>query len=51
MKISKITTIAELFPFACIKSKEDLFSVPLNHPRWKALFDKDIIRYKIYGDP
>lgn len=47
---AKIFTIADLFPFACIKSKEDLFSKEKAHPRWKDLFDKNHIKYKIYGE-
>ena len=46
---SKIATIAEIFPFACNLSQDDLFSQPKTSNRWKRLFGR-WIRHKLYGD-
>ena len=46
---AKIETIADLFPYACVKSYNDLFSLDKTHARWKYLFAEDVILYKIYG--
>ena len=46
---SKIATIAEIFPYACNLSQDDLFSFSKTSPRWKRLFER-WIRHKLYGD-
>lgn len=42
-------TIAEVFPYACVFDKDDLFSFKKTSDRWHILLER-YIRYKIYGD-
>lgn len=46
---SKIATIAEIFPYACILDRNDLFSCKKTSERWKRLLDR-WIRHKFYGE-
>jgi hypothetical protein len=43
--------MAEIFPYACVKDIDDLFSFSKSHSRWQRLIQYDIIHYKIYGEP
>lgn len=52
MKIanSKIKTISEVFPYACVKDTDDLFSLSLLHQRWQKLLSKQRIVYVSLSD-
>ncbi len=43
--------MAEIFPYACVKDFNDLFSFSKSHERWQKLIGNDVITYKIYGEP
>lgn len=49
-QVSKLYTIAELYPYAAVCSKDDLFSEDLNtSKRWAAL-KKNCLTIRIFGD-
>jgi len=47
---AKIRTISEIFPQACVKDLEDLFSYDMTHPRWQWLFENEYITYVFLDD-
>jgi hypothetical protein len=49
MQSSKLSTLVELFPFACLKPKDDLFALEPTTPRWQNLLSAEVITYKLYG--
>ena len=47
---SKMKTISEIFPFACIKDVNDLFSFNQLHERWQILLKQEKIAYICLSD-